>query len=211
MSQKPVHQRRQDETRDAIWAAIRRFGRNNETFSVRDIANVTRLGIDTIRDYLTGLTAAGYLESAGTVYIPGSRKQAATFRLVRDCGVDAPRVRKDGSEIIQGRGRENMWLTIPILQEFSARELAFSASTEAHRVAESEAECYCSYLARAGYIAVVVPGKPGSKTTAGTTTRYRHRPSKYTGPRPPMIQRVKQVYDPNIRKVVWTGGVDDAE
>ncbi|MEW6490806.1 MAG: hypothetical protein AB1578_23205, partial [Thermodesulfobacteriota bacterium] len=70
------------------------------------------------------------------------------------------------------------------------------ASIEEHVVGEADAEHYCRYLAKAGYLARV-----GHR-------RYRHLPRRRTGPLPPQIQRVRQVFDPNTGEVVWKGGAE---
>lgn len=204
MSRKPVNKLRPDETRDAVWREIKSQAEHG-SFSAREIAHGTRLGVSTVRDYLTGLCNAGYLSPVERP-MPESF-QAQYYRLERDCGIDAPRVRKDGSEVTMGRGREQMWRTMRILKEFSAADLAFNSSTDEHQVAEGEAKDYCGHLYKAGYLVASKPHQPGK---AGQT-RYRLLPSKFTGPKPPMIQRVKQVYDPNLRQVVWAedGGVHE--
>lgn len=33
--------------------------------------------------------------------------------------------------------------------------------------------------------------------------RYRFIAGRNSGPRPPQVQRLKQVYDPNLDRVVW--------
>ena len=199
MSQKPIDKRSPLETREAIWAAIR----NMKNFTGRDVWMQTCCSKETVKEYLTGLTAAGYLEKA---LQPCGSTIENRYTLVRDCGVEAPRVRRDGTEITQGRSRENLWRTMRILAEFSPRDLAIHASTEEVPVAETEAKSYIYYLHKAGYLALVKAAKPGSHVTPGLQARYRLLSSRYSGPRPPMVQRVKQVYDPNTRKVVWSGG-----
>lgn len=191
MALKPVDKRHPLETRDAIWEAIRRL----KTFTARELRRETRCGAAQVRDYLAGLAAAGYLE-----------KTPDGYALAVDCGVEPPRVRKDGSEITMGKSREQMWLVMKILGEFSAAELALHASTETVQVSEEDAKSYLMYLRKAGYLAVAAPGRPGHRSGTGIPARYRLIPSMYTGPRPPMVQRVKQVYDQNLKKVVWTGG-----
>lgn len=182
-----------------MWAVIRRLRR----FTVKELADETRSGSATVRDYVDGLFAAGYLGQDGTKPVRGNA--TTVYVLVRDVGVDAPRVRKDGTEVTQGRGREQMWLAMRILKEFSAHDLAISASTEETPVAVSEAQSYVTFLHKAKYLALVRPHTPGKAGVA----RYRLLPSRYTGPRPPMIQRVKQVYDPNLKKVVWSQGGEE--
>lgn len=190
MGQKPIDKRNPLETREAIWEAIRRL----KTFSVREVRSETRCSMEQVRDYVTGLSAAGYLE----------QRENAAFVLVRDCGVEAPRVRRDGSEITQGKGREQMWLVMKVLDDFSSRDLALHASTEEVQVSESDAKSYIHYLHKAGYLTKQQGEMPRSRNGGGAPARYQLLPSKFSGPRPPMIQRVKQVYDQNLKKVVWS-------
>jgi len=201
MALKPINKRHPLETREAVWEAIRQL----REFTIKDLRYATRLGADTIRDYLIGLTAAGYLEKSPPAPL-SQRGEAINYTLVKDCGVDAPRVRKDGSEFTMGKSREQMWLVLKVLGEFSAKDLAFNATTEEVEIAVEDARNYLMFLHKAGYLTIVTPGRPGHRKGTGAPTIYRLIPSMYTGPRPPMVQRVKQVYDPNLRKVVWSGG-----
>lgn len=138
-----------------------------------------------------------------------AKQENASFALVRDCGIEPPKVRKDGTEITMGKGREQMWLVMKVLADFSAIDLAVHASTGDTQVCESDAKSYIQYLHKAGYLVEVQPGKPGNRPGSGVKTRYRLVPQKYTGPRPPMVQRVKQVYDQNLKKVVWSAAGGD--
>jgi len=190
MAMKPVDKRSPEEKREAVWAVIRQM----RQFCVRDLYMEVRLGKETIRDYVAGLTAAGYLEKIREAHL----SQPALYRLVKDCGPEAPRVRKDGTPVTMGLGRELMWRTMRILKEFSPQELAITASIEGCEIAVGTAKDYIHHLARAGYLAVSQPAGPG------TQARYRFLPSRYTGPKPPQVQRVKTVYDPNLGKVVWS-------
>lgn len=187
--------RRQTERagREGVWEAIRKLGR----FTVRALENRTRESQTMIRSYVQGLVHAGYVAPEPD---SDAGDRSTTYRLVRDVGVDAPRVREDGTEVTQGRPREQMWRTMKIINEFSPRDLAIQASTEECPVAESDAKHYVRYLQRAGYLVMVDPGKPGVQA------RYRFLKSRNTGPKPPIIQRVRQVYDPNLQQVVWPGG-----
>lgn len=190
MANKPVDKRSPLEGREAVWKAIRQL----KIFAVPDLYRETRAKKDSIRDYLTGLLNGGYIvvhaESSGI-------GNPIVYELINDTGVETPRVRKDGSAVTQGQGRENMWRTMRILKDgFTPRDLAIQASTTEHLVAESEAVDYISHLFKAGYL-------------LANGGRFRMLPSKYTGPKPPMVQRVKQVYDQNLKKVMWQGGGHD--
>lgn len=188
MSRKPIDKQQPHECRQAIWEWVRERGWL--AFTVNDVACSIHLEPGSIRDYLTGLTKAGYLE-ASKVPRRGRAISDVTYTHIKDTGVDAPRVRKDGTPVTQGIGRRQIWNAMQVLKEFSPRDLAFNASTDDHRVAEGEANTYCKVLCQAGYL------------VARGTGRYALIPSKWTGPHPPQIQRTRQVYDPNLKKVVW--------
>ena len=189
MPLKPMDQRNGLDSRQAIWEALRRLdGRWTTTRALRD---ETLLTIDSVRDYLTGLAAAGYVErKAAESTRPGS---PITWRLVRDIGVEAPRVRRDGTPVTQGQKRENLWQVMRILRRFTPRELAVSARTPECMVGVAEAAEYCRYLHMAGYL-----------TRRGGL--YQMHATAFTGPRAPMIQRTRRVWDPNRNEVRWQGG-----
>lgn len=190
MALKPVDRRRPLESREAIWKLIRAM----RTFTMRDLWEELRLSKASIQDYLMGLARAGYL---GIEQIPGRGGLPVNrYTLTKDPGPEPPRVRRDGTEVTQGRGRIQMWRAMKVLGTFTVRDLVVHAATEEHQVAMGEARTYCQFLAKAGYLV-----KRGDA--------YVFQRQKYTGPRPPMIQRIKQVFDPNLNQVVWSQGGDD--
>lgn len=195
MSRKPIDKQQPSQCRQAIWEEIRKKGDWAFTSTELDIA----LEASSIRDYLTGLCKAGYLEAVSK----GKRGESNVYRLVNDCGVDAPRVRKDGTPVTQGQGRQQMWNSMRIIKQFTAADLAFNATTDELKVAENEARDYCKMLCHAGYLKVITQGKPGHKAGTGSRSRYMLIPTMWTGPQSPQIQRTRQVYDPNLKKVIW--------
>ncbi len=179
------------DSREAMWKIIR----SSTEFTIRELQQQTTLEISTVRDYVNGLCAAGYLEKIGTKRsgAAGNRgvaARAAVFELIKNAGVDAPRVRKDGTKVTQGQGRINMWRTMRTIKNFTARELAINASTPDCIIKRSTARDYIKHLYLAGYLR-----KQGG--------RYLFLKSSYTGPKPPMIQRVKRVWDQNLKKIMW--------
>ncbi len=202
MSRKPVHLEAQGPkgSRQAMWEEIRRLHLAGQPINAPDVRGQlkTVVPVGRVRDYLTGLEKAGYLRRIAE---PRKSGQPVQYTLARDVGVEAPRARRDGSEPAQGRGREQMWRTLRILGEFSARQLASAASTPAVPVAEATASEYCRYLKAGGYLQTARPSAPGQ------AERFRLVKSRWSGPRAPMIQRVKQLYDPNTGKVVVTRGL----
>lgn len=197
MSRKPVDQQQPTECRQAIWDAIR--SKEDWLFTADELD--VKLDASTIREYLSALANGDYLE----VISKGKRGESNIYRLINDTGVDAPRLRKDGTPVTQGQGRQQMWNAMRIIKQFSPADLALNATTDDHKVAENEARDYCKMLCHAGYLRVSVPHKTGSagKPGSGQRARYMFIPGMWTGPHPPQIQRTKQVYDPNLRKVVW--------
>ena len=170
--------------RDAVWAAIRQL----RTFTKLDIEAATRMPMGTLQTYLRGLTLAGYLERSACAPM-----QPATWTLVRDVGVEAPRVTRDGKPVTQGQCNERMWHTMRIIKQFSVAELVAIAKVE-----KADATAYVKMLLKARYLRSSV-----QPTATGRAARYLLVPALDTGPRAPMVQRIKQVYDPNLCRVMW--------
>jgi len=183
-------------TQDAIWQAVRELKSFTVADLIRHIDKSLTVNDYTVKSYLKRLEKGGYLQLDKTPKHRGACVEA-TYTLLKDTGVETPRLTKEGRPTIQGQGREQLWRSMKILGEFDFFELALAASTEACPVPQSTAKDYCKHLAKAGYLVTTRKGK-------GTIrARYRLLSSKNTGPRPPQVQRVKRVYDPNLNKVVW--------
>lgn len=184
--------------REAVWTIIRQLGQ----FSIIDIElkaeslkDCDKVNRETIRTYITGLEAAGYIERLPRAKNVRSR---LNWNLIKDIGVHAPRVNKKGESSNQGSNREQMWRTMRILSDFSALDLVAVASTEQVQINEVDAKNYLIHLNKAGYLKVLSLASNG-----GGLTRYKLLPSMNTGPKPPMVQRIKQVFDPNLNMVMW--------
>jgi len=192
MSCKPMNKRNGLDTRQAVWKSIVRL----HHFTLRQLREETLLTIESVRDYLTGLEAAGYI---ARVEHEEANPGPVEWYLVKDIGVEAPRVRKDGTPVTQGQGRENMWNAMRIMRTFTALELAVAARTPECFVKEATAVDYAKHLCRAGYLARRPDGC------------YVMLPTAYTGPLAPMIQRTKRVWDPNQCKVRWQSGDEEVD
>ncbi len=189
MSRKPVHLAASGKAinnREVIWPEIRRLRK----FRMIDLC-LKGISQSSVRDYLLGLEKGGYLRCERT----GSGRENR-YTLLKDCGVEAPRVRKDGTHVTQGSCREQMWQTMKILKRFTIKELAVNASTEAHPISEPDAKEYLYHLALAGYL-------KATPIKHSNLVRYQFDPAHDTGPRPPMVQRIKQVFDPNVGRVMY--------
>lgn len=182
--------------RQRMWEVIR--ARRNG-FVMRDIAYAADVDMTTTRSYLQALERGGFIQQSNETVRICDEKQ---YRLLKDNGLEAPRLTRDGQPVIQGRAQEQMWRTMRILGgDFNYQELAGLASTTEVGVSPIAARDYLKHLAHAGYVVVVAKGK--GRGAGGVPNRYRFNRSRYTGPRPPMVQRTKSIYDPNLGKVVW--------
>ncbi|MFH1028856.1 MAG: hypothetical protein V1791_12710 [Pseudomonadota bacterium] len=190
MGQKPVDKRSKYNTREYLWQLMLEL----KTFSARQLVMETRYHLSSIKSYLKGLTAAGYLKAEKTT------GPASTWWYTIDpetAPLEPPRVHADGTAVTQGQGRKNLWRTMKMQKEFTISQLIAFASTPTVKIALGEAEHYTEYLCRAGYVSLI----------EGTSPRvYRFNSDRYTGPKAPMIQRVLNVYDANTGKVVWQSG-----
>lgn len=167
--------------REKMWAAMRQ----EKTFTRTRIAELAACDPIKARDYLRSLKASGHVRliQAHTPRTP------ALFELVHDIGVDAPRVRKDGTEL-PASGRNRMWNTMRVLGVFTADELVNAASLPDAPIAISEAAYYCRWLAQGGYL-------------ASRGDCWQFIPAKFTGAKAPQILRVKALFDPNLGTVVY--------
>lgn len=199
MSRRPVTDHAAEghaEPRQTIWEGVRAATARDRPVVARDLAERLRLNRKTTSDYLAALAAGGYLERLSPADCPAT---SAQYRLVRDAGHHAPRLRRDGSPVTQGAGTVNMWRSMRMMPAFSAADLALHSTTETVSVTETTAQSYCSILSRTGFLRVVQKADP----VRGRRAVYKL--VRNSGPRPPMIQRVKQVFDPNTGQVFRPG------
>lgn len=171
--------------RDAMWAAMRQLG----SFSLMDVSRAAGVTEPAATDYVKALVRAGIVADAGEAVMGPRGRTRKLYRLARDMGIDAPRVAKDG-RILPPSGRQRMWRVLGILKEFSARDLAATASLPEAPVAVSEAEYYCAWLARGRYLR---PAEAG---------RFVAVEAMRTGARAPLIQRIRRLVDANTGEVM---------
>jgi len=198
MARKPVHAHTNRENLtpyDRVWREIRK----QRTFTTSSIEDKARVTEPSIRDYLKCLIAAGIV----TCIDPGGSRDehgqytTGRYMLETDVGSRTPRFRTDGVPVQQGAGQRNMWRTMRMLGEFDKRELLLAATTDETALAMGAVKSYLRFLTLAGYLCVATAAKPGK------AARYRFIRARYTGPKAPMVQRSKAVWDPNIAAVVW--------
>lgn len=186
---------RRPKGRAAVWAAIRR----QQTFTVKSVEREADMSYDGISKYFRALERAGFIGRCPT----SDQMSPQMWMLIKDCGVQYPRLHQDGRPITTGQGQENMWRTMKILGRFTIHDLVAAASTEDSPIEFTTAQKYVEALARAEYLV------RSRRSTRAQKAVYTLAPSKYTGPNPPVIQTTRAVYDPNLDRVVWTavGGV----
>jgi hypothetical protein len=191
--------------RQRVWEAIRGLaGINDGTFTASDLSRCSKVDMEPVREYLKGLGAAGYVRVINPeASKAGGRSVKNVFEMLRDNGVEAPRVRRDGAPVTQGRGTESMWAAMVELDHFNHWLIADFA-----QVKPSTAATYLRLLGCAGYLKIITPGKGKGKGGVATvwTVGLEHR----LKPRAPMITRLHAVYDPNIHQIVWAEGANEA-
>lgn len=198
LGRKPVNMEHAS-CQDAVWKGVRALGSfTHEELTVWLFNHLCdSINDATVKSYLERLVRGGYLAVEAEAVRNNMRKHH--YSLIKNTGVETPRLSKKGKSVTQGRGRENLWRTMRVLKEFNFRELAAAASTHDVTVKESEARDYVLHLFKAGYLHQI-----SKSNKNGTLARYLLMPGRYTGPRPPQIQRTKQIYDPNLGEVVWS-------
>jgi hypothetical protein len=201
--QKPVHLTAATGYRtpqDCIWEAVRA----TRKFTLHEIdgwiAKNCKQPVNTftLKSYLSRLQKGFYISVIDVEQLRGIAKEHS-YELVNDTGIHAPRLTREGMPSTQGLGRENLWRSMKMLKSFDFRDLVKSGSTGAVKISEAEARDYIKHLYKAGYLQQLQK----VNRQASLPARYRLLPSKNTGPRPPMIQRIKRVFDPNLNEVVW--------
>lgn len=138
----------------------------------------------TIKEYISRLLKAGYLD------IVSEEKDGIITRYhytIAKRSRFAPRVNRDGTECPPTK-RDVMWRTMRMNKRFTLEDLVIWASLPEVPVKRNDAQDYIKHLHKAKYL------RKNGKT---------YSLIKDTGPQPPKIQRIKQVFDPNLKKVVW--------
>ena len=146
----------QPNPQEAIWRAactLVEFNRKALGIEIyhqqgRSVSDCTTLS------YLQRLVAGGFIHVVREEKLVGAIK-LKTYRLIENPPFDAPRLSKQGKEVTQGKGNENMWRTMRIVGEFDAQSLAIHASTEETQITINAAKDYCKHLYKAGYLSLI--------------------------------------------------------
>ncbi|MAK90432.1 MAG: hypothetical protein CMI13_04240 [Oleibacter sp.] len=178
---------------EAIWKSVRAVKRFTNNSLIIHIGKTSTWGINdwTVKAYVRALHKAGFIKITGE-----GKHRANIYELVKDCGAEAPRLRKDGTRATAGTKYENLWRSMRMLKTFDILELVLTASANGVTVSELTAKDYVKDLRTAGYIKTLP--KSGQ-----TSERIKYRLVKNTGPKPPAVRKVNQVYDRNLKEIVW--------
>jgi len=191
-NRKPIHIERVggQSKRDRIWAAIR----TQREFTIREIhGQLGAVSKTSVKKYIICLFNSGHIELIANT-------APMRYQLINDCGIDAPRLRTDGSVVTQGAANENLWRTAKILKTFDWLDLMKIASTEDVQIKEATVKRYVVMLHKADYLIRLRAAKKGQRAV------YSFNPRMNTGNRAPKIQRDKSLYDPNLGKIAYKQG-----
>lgn len=163
--------------RERIWSALL----EHKTLTAGACCRMTKCNQASVRLYFRALIAAGHADQTDDPVFGVTLRDGAPST--------APRVRVDGSTVTEGTARAKAWRAMPGLKTFTIRDLHVLTG-----LGEADATKWCREICEAGYLRRV-PNR--SRLT------YALVQSRWSGPLPPQVTRVKMVWDPNLAKFVW--------
>ncbi|MBS4773402.1 MAG: hypothetical protein KHX55_03900 [Proteobacteria bacterium] len=173
--------------RKMVWKVIREL----KHFTIRDIEDRTKIQPRTITSYLQALERAEIIDKRA-VYQPNRGcLRTNEYNLLKDLGAMAPVVNKAG-KLIEDTHQSRIWRAIRILKNFTLKDIVATASQDNDPVSLTAADQYLNYLKKAGYL-----------VKRNNEKVFHLVSSMNKGIQAPQIQRIKQIYDPNIDVVVW--------
>lgn len=182
--------------RQMIWDVIREL----KTFNTRDIESRTKINQDTVFSYLCALVKAGFLTKEVKKMPECGNLRLCEYTLIKDNGLIYPQVNRQGQDI-EDSVQTQVWKCLRIHKSLTIQDIVVMLSGLGFKLAPSSLSSYLHALKSAGYLSK----KKGEKI-------YKLNLHMNTGAKAPQIQKTKQVYDPNLKKVVWSskaGGEDE--
>lgn len=179
--------------RQRIWEAIRKH-RPETPFTPMAIESMANTAISVTDKYLALLEQAGFIQVCEQKSTVRALRRFAHYKMLKDNGIEAPRIDKHGNLNTEGSSTERMWNTMRRMfktSSFTVLEIAELASTSTKKVAVATAKKYIESLAEAGYLTFTPPN------------RYTLLAHMNSGSRAPICQKTKVVYDPNLDKIIW--------
>lgn len=170
--------------RDGLWTVIRNLRR----FSLSDLEARSYMDQSSIRTYLRILVKGGYLEVA-----KASGGKPTLYNLIKDNGTHRPDLSLTGAK--KGpNGRQRMWMSMKALGRFCYRDLSLAAMVSA-----IDAKDYCHALKHAQYLRVVEPA-----VSRISPEVYIFVKKMDTGIWAPVTKKTGELYDRNLRQIVWS-------
>ncbi|SFD74132.1 hypothetical protein SAMN05428997_1488 [Bosea sp. CRIB-10] len=166
-------------------------------FTITDVHKATNgRSRNTVKTYVLFCAEHGHIALVGDQ--PTVKNRRANIYKVCDLRAPAPVQRRADFADDRGRRAQQLWTAIRALRQFTIRELAVAASTDAVPVTQVRAREYVGVLAKAGYVVEV-----GQRAHPGLIARWRLMPAKNTGPKAPATLAGGTVlYDRNLDEAV---------
>ncbi|WP_107878546.1 helix-turn-helix domain-containing protein [Neisseria animaloris] len=169
--------------RQLVWDALRANCQNWHT--IDELAEETGVQYQTVYVYLSSLFKGGYVaKQQGTRF-----SYREKYRLQRDAGVEAPRLRRDGTAC-NGTATEAMWRTMKILKHFDLDSLIAHVQMT-HKLTRGTAKQYTHTLEQAGYL-----------INTGSARYKQFSLVRNTGAQAPQRMDVTELYDPNLKQIM---------
>ncbi|MHA3079522.1 hypothetical protein [Acinetobacter sp. ANC 5502] len=185
--------------RQRVWNSIRK---NREKFTIAQVAEDGNTVYESARGFVSQLAKAGIVKilDEKPIHHENCLVKQRTYQLIKDIGYTYPTMTKSGELIIGVSGNKAMWNTLRITkQPINADELAAISSNDTLTIEVTTANNYLMLLHKAGYLKRT---KEPNRNIGGKA-KYLLLPDMNTGPKPPQVQRVKHVFDPNINQVMF--------
>lgn len=179
---KPIRQR--------VWEQIRT---HRECFQLDVIAKLAEAEKDTVNRYILCLERGGYI-----VKLTDAPFEQADYQLIRDTGIESPKLNSRGEPITMGLAQESIWRCLRMLGALDSKQILSHVKAADIEISLENVRRYLRALKKAGYLQVVHAAMPQRRKPEVVALI----PHMNSGPRPPQIQRVGVVYDPNWNKVM---------
>ena len=166
------------------WAAAQSMGR----FTAWTLAASAQRTVDDIETLLLGWLDEGLVAAAGV-----GLKKRTIYRVVDQTAAVAGNVTAQRAVPV-GTAQGNMWNAMKGQRSFTPTDIASMSHTSTVSVSLEDATAYCQMLARAGYLAVIRKARPPKVEAA-------YRLTNWTGPRPPVLRRLRAVVDQNTNTI----------
>jgi hypothetical protein len=172
-----------DDKATAVWTVALRL----QAFSYSALAAETHTEIKVISQLVRGW------HRAGVILDDGLGKGGKRLWKV------APNATLPVRPVVIGTVHGNLWRSMQLLKAFCPTDLMAHSSTDETRVTVEDASAYCQTLNRAGYLRVTRKAVPGQREAI-------YRLIRDTGPKPPVLRRIRAVFDQNLGEIVYTAG-----